>query len=295
MDVSIRREALTLDRFGIFNFQLPGGPTEFYLSDLTLNGRRIDLSADPHWEGHGNHAQFVERDFHARQNFGFSRTNFAGAGLGEIGGTVWRTEPVDPLHAYYADDVGRLTLEDPIAFSGQIAFTAGATDAGVFLGYFNQADRMAQFTLEQGGEAGAPLPNTLGLTIEGPTRIGYYLSAQVTPTRATSSHGDGPVFVPTGDRHAFTFAYDPRANNGVGRVTFTVDGKPYVHDLSPAQRKAGATFDRFGITNIRRGGKYVTVYLDDLSYTARRPAGYRPARHEEQVVHVPYPPNGRKY
>jgi hypothetical protein len=295
LDLSIRNERVTIDRFGIFNFQLPGGPTEFYLSDLVLNGRPVDLSSDPGWEGHGNRTEFVERDFHARQDFGFSRTNFAGKAAGEIGGTLWRTEPVDPLHAFYADDVGRLTLDDPIEFAGQIAFTAGATDAGMFFGYFNVKDQMPEFKLDQGGEAGAPLPNTMGMAIEGPTRIGYYLSAQVSPTRETSSHSDGPVFVPTGDKHAFTFAYDPRANNGVGRVTITVDGKPYVHDLRPEQRKAGATFDRFGITNIRRGGKYVTVYLDDLTYTARRPANYQPVRHEEKVVHAPYPENGRKY
>jgi len=29
--------------------------------------------------------------------------------------------------------------------------------------------------------------------------------------------------------------------------------------------------DRFGIMNARRGGKYVTVYLDDLTYTSEAP------------------------
>jgi hypothetical protein len=47
--------------------------------------------------------------------------------------------------------------------------------------------------------------------------------------------------------------------------------------------------------NIRRGGKYVTVYFDDMNYTARRPKDYQPAQHEQKVVHVPYPENGRKY
>ena len=47
--------------------------------------------------------------------------------------------------------------------------------------------------------------------------------------------------------------------------------------------------------NVRSGGKYVTVYLDDLEYTARRPAGYKPPRFEQQTVTVPYPPRGRKY
>jgi hypothetical protein len=37
------------------------------------------------------------------------------------------------------------------------------------------------------------------------------------------------------------------------------------------------------------------MYFDDLEYTARRRADYKPARHEQKTVHVPYPPDGRKY
>ncbi len=54
-------------------------------------------------------------------------------------------------------------------------------------------------------------------------------------------------------------------------------------------------FNRFGLMNIRRGGKYVTVYLDDLSYTARHPADFRPAQHKQTIVTVLYPENGRKF
>jgi hypothetical protein len=38
------------------------------------------------------------------------------------------------------EDIGELTLNDPISFSGQIAFTAGGTDAGMMFGYFNTKD-----------------------------------------------------------------------------------------------------------------------------------------------------------
>src|SRR5262249_20086950 len=158
VDLSIRDEPLTLDRFGVFNFQLPGGPTEFALSELVVNGTSIDLSKDPKWEGKGNRHTFVERDFHAKQDFGFSRTNFAGKNTGDIGGTFWRTEPIDPLHAFYADDIGELTLDDPISFSGQIAFTAGGTDAGMMFGYFNKDDAMLKLT---DAESGAPMPQTM--------------------------------------------------------------------------------------------------------------------------------------
>ena len=296
MNVAIREEAVSMDRFGIFNFQLPGWPTEFYLADLIVNGKRVDLSRDPQWEGHGNRTRFVEHDFHGKQDFGFSDTNFAGTRRGEIGGTFWRTEPVDPLHAWYADNIGALTLDDPISFSGAICFTNGGTDAGMRFGYFNSKDRAATFTLEQGGEAGEPMPNVMSMAIEGPTRIGYYLSAQLCPSeRSRASHSEGPIFVPDGAKHRFSFDYDPVANKGIGRITMTVDGQPYHLNLNPEQRRAGATFDRFGVLNLRRGGKYVTVYFDDLTYTARRPANYRGVRHEQKVIAVPYPDGGRRY
>jgi hypothetical protein len=293
---AMREEELVLDRFGIFNFQLPGDEFEFYLSDLTVNGQKINLSHDPDWEGKNNRTEFVERDFHAKQNFGYSHTHHAGKKAGEIGGTFWRTEPVDPLHGYYADDVGLLTLDDPMEFSGNIAFVAGGTDAGMVFGYFNSTNQMEEFKLEQGGEAGAPLPNNLLVAIEGPTRIGYYFSAQLTPAdRSRNSHSDGPIFVPNAKRHAFRCKYDPTENNGLGRITLTLDNKEYKLDLNKEQRASGARFNRFGLINPRRGGKYVEVYLDDLSYTARRNPGQTPPPHQDKIVTVPYPAGGRKY
>lgn len=155
---------------------------------------------------------------------------------------------------------------------------------------------MTEFKLEQGGEAGAPLPNTLLVAVEGPTRIGYYFSAQLCPAeRSRSSHSEGPVFVPDSSRHAFTCKYDPGENNGLGRITLSLDAKTYKLDLTREQRQAGARFNRFGLVNVRRGGKYVEVYLDDLSYTARRTPGQNAARNSEKIISVPYPQGGRKY
>lgn len=293
IDVTHRQESAVYDRFGIFNMQLPGLPMELYLGDLTVNGKKIDLSRDPGWESKGSRERFVERDFHARQDFGYSRTRFAGGRRGEIGGTFWRTEPVDPLHGYYADDVGTLTLDDPIQFSGNIAFTAGATDAGMFFGYFNRKEKMVALTGKD--ESGAPLPQTMGFAIDGPTRIGYFFSTEFAPTRQLVSHGQGPIFVPDGRPHVFTFQYDPKANSGSGQIRFTMDDQTFRHDITTEQRAARATFDRFGLMNIRRGGKYVTVYLDDLSYTARRRPGMVPERHRQEVVTVAYPEGGRRY
>jgi len=46
--------------------------------------------------------------------------------------------------------------------------------------------------------------------------------------------------------------------------------------------------------SFRRGGKYSTLYFDDLTYTTRRPDA-PPARHEQKITTVPYPPGGRKF
>jgi hypothetical protein len=293
---AIREQGLVLDRFGIFNFQLPGDDNEFYLANLTVNGKKIDLSKDPHWQGKNNTLQFVEKDFHGRLDFGFSPTNLAGKAPGEIGGTFWRTEANDPIHGYYADPIGTLTMDDPISFSGSMVFTKGGSDAGMFFGYFRAKDQMIEIDKSQGGEAGAPLPNMMGFAIDGPTRIGYYFSTQLTPAeRSRTSFGQGPVFVPDGKRHHFTFRYDPAAAKGAGQIHFTLDGTEYAHNIDTEQRKSGATFDRFGLLNIRRGGKYVEMYFDDMTYTARPGDAAKQSAPPEHVVRVPYPPHGRKY
>jgi len=114
---------VAIDRFGIFNMQIANpAPVSFHISELAVNGRKIDLAKDAGWEGRANRVKFVEREF-VRQNFGYSPdTALAGGQKGEIGGTFYNVEPVNPLHGYYADDIGRLTLDDPIRFAGKITF-----------------------------------------------------------------------------------------------------------------------------------------------------------------------------
>lgn len=98
-------------------------------------------------------------------------------------------------------------------FSGKLAFTAGATDAGMFFGYFNKREKMVELSGKD--ESGAPLPSTMGFAIDGPTRVGYFFSTEFTPKeRRLVSHGQGPIFVPDGKPRAFTFAYDPGGNKG---------------------------------------------------------------------------------
>jgi hypothetical protein len=289
LPIWLRNAPVSMDRFGIFNMQIYHSMIQLYVADLTVNGKKVNLTENPNWEGRGNRFQFLEEDFQ-RQNFGYSETNWAGARAGEIGGVFYRTEPNDSLHGYYADDIGKLTLEDPISFSGSICFVDGETDAGMFFGYFNSQDYLRDLPASQ---SGMPLENMMGIVVEGPTRVGYRFSALCSPTPEMASQKNGPVLLPTAERHAFSFTYDPIANKGIGRIAVVLDGQRFELDLSSKQRVAGAIVDRFGVASIRKGGKCVTLYLDDLTYTAYRPEVYNPVHHQQQVITVPYPSGGR--
>jgi hypothetical protein len=286
-----RDEPTRIDRFGVWNMQIYHGSMEFYIADLVVNGERIELDQDPHWDGLNNHVGFVQRDFHARQNFGFSQTNWAGRAPGEIGGRFWGTEVVDPLHAYYAVDVGKLTLDDPISFSGWICFVEGAVDGRMLIGYFNREARLREI---HGEYKGNPPDQFLGIEVMDKTSIGYSFAAVCSPRQDLAFEERGPIFIPDRIGRPFSFRYDPSAGLA-GRVTVTLGADSFRVDLTPEQRRVGAVFDRFGLLNPRKGGKYVDVYVDDLTYVVRRPLDYVPRFHEQRIVIVPYPKGGRQY
>ena len=80
-------------------------------------------------------------------------------------------------------------------------------------------------------------------------------------------------------------------------MTVTLDDHEFGFDLTPQQRKSGAIFDRFGLANVRGGGHSVELYLDDLTYTARREKNAKPAFTPQTSIEVPYPhkQGGRRY
>lgn len=279
---NLRDHPAVMDRFGMVNSQNYGRDCEIYFSDLTINGQKIDLSKDPGWLGQGNRVSFLAWSFHSRQDYGFMETNWAGNQIGEIGGLFWATELNDPLYGYYADDIGSLSLDDPISFSGNVCFVDGQPDSGMTLGFFNSKSIGSSDFQQRFGQG-------LGIYIEGPSSVGKQMMSYC-------ACGDGgmtvlpnpPVFQPDRRRRAFAFKYDPKANDGVGRITLDLDGKEYAMNLTPQQRKAGANFDRFGMKNLRGGGKLVIIYFDDLSYTARRLPNYQPIHHDQQFVKVKF-------
>jgi hypothetical protein len=146
----------------------------------------------------------------------------------------------------------------------------------------------------EGEYKGNPPPQFLGLQVMDQTRIGYYFTAVCSPRQDIAIENHGPIYIPDRIKRPFSFEYNPDGGEA-GRITVTLDTTKFITDLTTEQRKMSSTFDRFGILNPRKGGKYVDVYVDDLSYVVKRPADYNPVFHKQEVVEVPYPPDGRLF
>ncbi|MCA9433315.1 MAG: hypothetical protein KC940_22545, partial [Candidatus Omnitrophica bacterium] len=290
MDETVRNAPTEMTHFGLFNIHRYGEWMEVYLGDLTVNGERIELNQDPKWEGKNNRVQYTETSFQSMSDYGYCQTNWAGESPGEVGGLFWRTEPQDPNFSYYGADVGELTLDDPISFSGSIYFLNGMSDAAAYFGYFNSKDQIQ--SLSKGGDK--TMENRMGLQFADASSIGYRLRPTLNTSQGDRAENAGPIFTPNKERHRFTFEYDPKANNGVGAAVMTLDGESYPFDLTPRQREEGAVFDRFGFANVRGGGNSVEVYFDDVGYTAREG---KLKKFEQEVIPAPYPKEsgGRKY
>ena len=254
----------TFNRFGVFNQQTTGGGMEVYFDDLVVNGESFPFDDDPKWEGVGNDVEFEDRSLRPLHDFGFSMTRFAGGrAAGEIGGLVWRDEPP----AYYADQVGPLSLDDRLSASGKVAFTGAGSDSAVYFGWFDAASKRVDLP----AGAGFPQKNFLGVMVEGPSRVGHYFRPAYGCSDGEGAFpDDGPVIRPDGQPHDWAIVYDPSAAGGNGRITVTFDGNQQSLDLRRGDRRRGATFDRFGLFNLQRGGNHAVIYLDDLTYTANR-------------------------
>ena len=257
-----KADGAAFNRFGMFNQQTTGGGLEVYFDDLVLDGTPEDFRRDPGWEGRGNSVEFEDRVRRPWNDFGFRPTANAGGQPGELGGIIWR----DEKPAYYADRVGPLTLDDELSASGTLALTKAGSDSGVYLGWFNAADKKGKDVPEHQ----APQENLLGLLIEGPSRVGHYVRPAYRTSGGAGGIPDaGPILRPDGRVHRWSIRYSPREAGGRGRVTVTLDGHARSLDLAPGHRARGAAFDRFGLFNHQSGGHMVEIYLDDLTYTAR--------------------------
>ncbi len=254
-----KRHGSSFDHFGLINITRPGGWLTAYFSDLILDGRRLDLSSDPHWDSSGNHSKYQPKEIAGFQDVGYSASNHCGKQSGEIGGLMWRAP-----YSFYADRVGPLTLNDHLEARGRFMLESGAPDSDVRFGWFSGAVRHADEKDPLKGQ------NYIAISVGGPTRIGHYFL----PAYAIAEHGHGgvkrgPVLTP-GKAYDWSLAYDPAGNNGAGQIHMTIDKESLSVDLRPGVKSSGAVFDRFGIFTSGVGGGQLKIWLDDLHYTSRR-------------------------
>jgi hypothetical protein len=255
-----KKEGATLDHFGLMNMMKGGNALTIYFDDLQYDGKAEDFAKDPGWEGSGNRATYQDREVVGAHDFGFSaRTNFAGGSPGEVGGDLWRSGP----YGYYADRVGPLTLDDRLEARGKVILKVGAPDSDMYLGWFNSAAR---------DQPPAKAGHFLGVHVGGPTRVGHYFRPAFATARGTERHVDkGPVIVP-GKAYDWSLVYDPAADGGKGVIQVTLGKESMTLPLKAGDKAEGARFDRFGLFTSNIGGQLVRIYLDDLKYTAARPA-----------------------
>jgi hypothetical protein len=260
-----KKDGATFDRFGIVNQQTTGGSIEAYFDDLVVNGQEFNFDEVPKWEGKGNQTDFADTVRRPWQDFGYSPgTSRAGGKAGEIGGVFWRGEGP----AFYADAVGPLSLDDELFASGTIAFMGAGSDSGTCIGWFDSASKKAN----NKADGREPQPNTLGIMIEGPSRIGHYFRPAYGAADGEGViTGSGPIIRPDAKVHRWSIRYSPRAGEkGQGRITVTLDDQSVHQDLKDSHRARGATFDRFGLYNNAVGGNQIIMWVDDVAYTANR-------------------------
>jgi hypothetical protein len=250
-----KKEGATFDRFGLMNLMKAGGTATIYFGDLALDGKPIDLTKDPGWEGSGNRVTYEDRERPGAHDFGFSpKTSFAGGSPGEVGGSLWRSGK----YAYYADRVGPLSLDDRLEASGKVVLQVGAPDSDMYIGWFNGANKE---------KPPAAAGHFVGVHVGGPTRVGHYFHPVYTTGKGT--HGkteQGPVLTP-GKAFDWSLVYDPAANGGLGEIKVTLGKESVALPLKRGQKAEGATLDRFGLCTSDIGGQQVKIYLDDLKYT----------------------------
>jgi hypothetical protein len=250
-----KQQGTTFDHFGLMNMMKSGNAATIYFAELKCNGRSEDLSHEPNWDASGNRNTYKTALVAGAHNFGFTNSSNAGGRPGEIGGTFWRTAP----YAYYADRVGRLTLDEPLEASGRVVLKVGAPDSDMFIGWFNSSNKTSE---------PAASGNFLGIHVGGPTRVGHYFQPSMTTANGSKQQAKaGPVLEP-GRVYHWSLSYAPTAQSGLGAIRVTLGDESVTLALRQGTRAEGATFDRFGLFNSTIGGQVVKIYVDDLQYTA---------------------------
>jgi hypothetical protein len=69
----------------------------------------------------------------------------------------------------------------------------------------------------------------------------------------------------------WTLVYDPAGNGGKGVIEGTLGNESVRLALKDGDKAKGATFDRFGLFTTHRGGSFVRIFFDDMTYTIKPP------------------------
>lgn len=268
----MRADGARFDRFGFLNIiKSVDSPGVLWMRDLEINGERVDLAEDPQWEGRNNRRAYRSDEVRPRFDIGYSPTRHAGGKTrGEIGGLFFRGDCREPDKLfYYGDDIGTLSLEDPLRIAGRVVLKKGVSDSTSLFGFFNAATSIEVNPAQNNGTP----KDFFGFAIEGPSAEGFFVYPVLRGSGDTGTPNirECPRIYPDGAAHDFAFTYDPAANGGLGEVTLTLDGQFIQWSLPEGFRAAGASFDRLGFVSPWIDGNGQRVYLDDLHYTTKKP------------------------
>jgi hypothetical protein len=150
----------------------------------------------------------------------------------------------------------------------------GPPDSGMYIGWLNSAEQ--ENSPPQAG-------SFVGVKIGGPTRVGHYFvpayaTAQAQKAKAPGPREHppnisveqrvGPVLLPQ-KLFDWKLVYDPASNDGKGAVEVTLGKESVTLAFKAGDKEKGAALDRFGLFTTHRGGSFVRIYFDDVSYTAK--------------------------
>ena len=256
-----RIQGAWLDRFGLASqARTRGRGVELYLGDLRVDGVPQHPDRDRAWQGRDNHVSWHDC-FTGRPDF----FGWTGPRDRRLGGLISRTEEKPPGQgAFYADRVGRLSLDDRLHAEGTVRLERANSDSATLLGWFDPRSSGE-------GEAQSSPPDFVGLAISGPTRIGQYFGPLVADRRGrlAPEKATGIVFNPGPGTYRWTLDYFPDRGRA-GQVRVRLGGRDATVELAPKLRAAGARLTRFGMRTVERGGSFQVVYFDDLRYTVER-------------------------
>jgi hypothetical protein len=231
---------------------------------------------DPQWDGKNNRSGPAAPAV-VRQDFGYSPTHHAGKAQGEFGGRV--SQSLRP--AWYGRKVPPATFEQALSASGSVgvleaqSISGWHTQGNLYVGWFNADEQdliwrprnFIGFRLQSFNEPdGALVELTYG------TRDwqagGMFVNAAGGGQQRNVSELTSATLLripPNGSKHEWAVHYDPAAANGAGELVFTFDGAESRMALRPEHRKAGASFNRFGIFPPRIPGRHIVAYFDDIT------------------------------